>query len=307
MNQVGVGADDALVEIVDFAPAVHVTQHVAGDLGERIALAHGIAAAGTRIGRGLRSRLRSRSRGGRLALDLGLDATADPAPVEVVGRIVLAAAGERDVLVAGDPVHGDAMGLNEVGDQVDDRIVLLVGVRIGAVAEVDDLDTDREVVDVALTLELRGAGVPGALGVGNGLHDGAVLADDVMGAHLGRGVLEEVGDVLGRAAGGRVVKDDRVDVGAAGTFVVVRRRHRDDLGLGDAARQDRLDLGHMNQGLGNEFTIRDVITIVEQLMQRLELLRDRISRLGGLESRRDAHQLRTDLHGSSLSRGFPGL
>ncbi|MNY22388.1 hypothetical protein D3C86_1559950 [compost metagenome] len=137
--------------------------------------------------------------------------------------------------MAGDAIDRDVVGLAHPGDQVDEPLVLGVGEGIAAVAGVDDLDAEAEVVDVVAALELAGAGVPRALAVLHRLHDAAVLAHDVVGADLGRGVLEEVGVALEGAAR-RVVEDDGRDVlAAAGTVVVVGRGHLGDRGLLQAA------------------------------------------------------------------------
>ncbi|MNT57395.1 hypothetical protein D3C72_1947590 [compost metagenome] len=125
-----------------------------------------------------------------------------------------------------------------------------------------------------------------------------------MGTHLGGGVLEEGADVLGGAAASRVVKDDGVDVGARRAVVVVRRGHRDDPGLGDAAGLDRLDLGDVNGRLRREVAIGHVLRIVEQRVEGLVLLGDRrrgSRRSEALDCRTIGLRELRDRHESSLS------
>ncbi|MNT04899.1 hypothetical protein D3C72_1394960 [compost metagenome] len=179
-----------------------------------------------------------------MLVDLGLQAVV----VEVGGRIDLAAAGQRDVLVAGEALHRDAVLAHHEGDELAEGHVLGVGVGILAVAAVDDLDAEGEVVDVGAALELGRTRVPGAIAVGDGLHDRAVLAHDVVARDLVRGVLEEAAHVLGGAAAGGVVQHDGVDLGAAAA-VAVGRGHRDDRRLGDLAAADGL-VGHVAEAVG---------------------------------------------------------
>src|SRR3546814_5366515 len=58
---------------------------------------------------------------------------------------------------------------------------------------IDDLDADRERIDVRDALPARNAGVPSAAGLRDELEDAAVLLDPVVNDHPGGGVAQKNG------------------------------------------------------------------------------------------------------------------
>ena len=101
-------------------------------------------------------------------------------------------------------------------------------VRIAPVmAAIDDLDADRTGIDVFLAGPGRHAGMPGALGFRDALHDAAVLQHDVMRRYVGaRGAqLRDRALDVGHAG---VVQHDHVGQAALVAVAIVRRR--DDVG-----------------------------------------------------------------------------
>jgi len=71
----------------------------------------------------------------------------------------------------------------QVADQPDHRLDLEGGVRIYAVVQVDDLDADRKVVEVAAAQVFAGAGVVGHFAFLDHLPDVAIPGDDIVGRH----------------------------------------------------------------------------------------------------------------------------
>ena len=97
----------------------------------------------------------------------------------------------------------DAMAILDVGDEGDQRVHLLVGKGLIAqfVARIDDLDADRDVVEVALALPARHAGVKGAPRLGHQPTDPGRRCDQ------GRLAAAELGAGLGRVEPDQLLAD----------------------------------------------------------------------------------------------------
>jgi hypothetical protein len=122
--------------------------------------------------------------------------------------------------VPDDPVVGDGPAAADGVEQPDDGVDLHV--RKGAVtplmAGIDDLDADRDGVDVLLALPPALAGVPGAALLRDQAEHAPVLLDQVMGADPGLGVAQPLQGGLARLHPG-VVQDDHVRRRAPGVEV----------------------------------------------------------------------------------------
>ena len=95
------------------------------------------------------------------------------------------------------------------------------------VAAIDDLDADRTGIDVFFAGPGRHAGMPGALGFGDALHDAAVFQNDVMRRHVGAG-RAQLRDRAFHIRHAGVVQHDHV--GQTAFVALAKVRRRDDVG-----------------------------------------------------------------------------
>src|SRR4029077_10327041 len=143
-------------------------------------------------------------------------------PVKKLARIALTVG--RNVRVADDAVRRDQVAAQDVTAQLFQRRHLFRGKRVITpfVAGIDDLDPERDSIEVALPFPTRAPGVKRPPRLWNEPPDNAVLLDDIMSANPRRRIAEPV--ECGR--GGRhpgVMQHQHVDPRRGAAAVLVRR------------------------------------------------------------------------------------
>ena len=101
-------------------------------------------------------------------------------------------------------IYFDIVPVTQVSTQSDIGLVLGLRVRVLAIIEIDQLNSNSKIVDRVAPFPDTLAGVPGPVAVFNVLDNLAIFTNGVMGADLGAGLVEPINDALQIAIGRRV-------------------------------------------------------------------------------------------------------